>query len=200
MKRALKCLRRSVCEYHQLDAESQKQLDAVYTLVGVILILLGGALWSYIPGVASFTQITETGVIGIVFNGLTMFAIAWVVMATLSVIYAGLTAGLQFTRRLEYAEEAPLPGELRLAWLRHIVIPPPLSDLVLCLIFTLTTLVGCTFGVYLMALVTPLGYMFSNPCTNLTAGDLSLLCHRTPGECACGAFSGFFAVGLGALV
>ena len=195
VKRALKCLRRVCCEFQKLDDDVQKQLVIVWGVGAAVLILLLGYVWSQLPGVASFTQITGDGsgssfFGGVLLNGLLIGTIVATLALSGRVVYVATTQGdLQLVRRLG-RDEVAHQGDLGLGW--SYVIPHPLSHLVLFVLFALVALIVCTVGVYLAALIgaAVLGGGWVQSCGNFTAASATLLCHRTPGECACGALTG----------
>lgn len=191
MKRWFKCVRRSVCEFERLDAEAQRSLMWVYGIGGTALLLLLGYLWSLLPGVSSFTQITGQGraavVVGVGFNSLLIGALAWFLLLGARIIHTGFTVGLQIVRRLA-DEESPRPGELVLP--RRYVIPPPLADLVRFSLVVLVVFLVCTLGGYFFALFgLAFGGLLTHACANLTAAGITVLCHRTERECECAALT-----------
>lgn len=199
MKRCLKCLRRVLCKFDRLDQETQNHVMCVLLVWLTGGLLLAGYVWSLLPGVASFTQITGDEVfLGVVFNAFLIGDVLALLFLGGRVIYTALTSGVQVVRGLT-DHEAPRPGDLAI-WPRY-VIPRPLSDLVLLVVCTLATLLFCTLGVYLSALI---GLQFFGPfapsCRNLTSAQVAVLCHRTPGECMCGVVSGSFCVLATALI
>lgn len=189
MKRWLKCVRRSLCDFDRLDDESQKEVMALYLIGGALFFTLLGYLWSLLPGVSSFTQITWgtplAWVAGVLLNAVLIGAIVWFVALCTRVIYTGATTGIQVVRRLADDESAK-PGEFRLP--RRYVVPPPLSDLVVFGLFFLGTFLVCTLGGYFSALAgLAYGGLLTSACVNLTAASLTVMCHRTTNECECAA-------------
>jgi hypothetical protein len=194
VKRALKCLRRICCEHNTLPPDVRDQLYIAYTIGGVILFLLLGVVWSRLPGVASFTQITgDSGasmLTGSALNGLLIFVIVAALVLSGRVVYTAATTGLQLVRRIDATgDDNVRKGDLQLCGTGY-VIPPPLSHLVALTVCCLVALLMYTVGLYLGALIgVKLGAAWSISCGNFTAADATLLCHRTPGECACGAIT-----------